>query len=416
MSESPLRVGILTKRCSGLFLGMGRVLYYAGPGCTIIIYILIGTYLWSVTASLGEMAALFPVMGPAYEFARRFVDDSIGMAIAWLSWFSWIAILAAELLAIAQMFKFKVDEEYLRQQNYPYPSIDHPSVEWTTTWDKYSAIWVGLFLVVILGLNMLPARAFGEAAYVSGWLKLVFVIVLILMNVVFASLHRGHDTGTWTYDKPYSFGPQAMVFRVDDDGNSILPPLTGPAGRLAAFWTGLTVTVFSVVGFEAVVLVSPENQHFLEEETIKITSRKISLRVILLYTFAALAVGLNVPTDDPQLGQLVLHGLNGGQSSVFVLAAIRAQVPVLPGFINGFYVFSACATGATALFCASRMLHAIASNQEAWPGDWATESVRTRLERTWYGVPLWSVFVSWLVGAIAILSTPDPASSAVNST
>jgi amino acid transporter len=35
---------------------------------------------------MGEMTALFPVKGPIFEFVRRFVDESIGLATGWITW------------------------------------------------------------------------------------------------------------------------------------------------------------------------------------------------------------------------------------------------------------------------------------------------------------------------------------------
>lgn len=70
----------------GLFLQNGRVIYLAGPGLAWIAYILMGTAIWSAMASLGEMTALFPVPGALFEFPCRFVDESIGYAVGWMSW------------------------------------------------------------------------------------------------------------------------------------------------------------------------------------------------------------------------------------------------------------------------------------------------------------------------------------------
>ena len=47
----------------GLFLQNGRAIYLAGPGLATLAYFLMGTIMWSSTASLGEMTALFPVKG-----------------------------------------------------------------------------------------------------------------------------------------------------------------------------------------------------------------------------------------------------------------------------------------------------------------------------------------------------------------
>ena len=71
----------------GLFLQSGRVIYLAGPGLGTIAYFLTGTIMWSSAACLGEMVALFPVKGPIFEFPRRFLDESLGYAAGWMTWY-----------------------------------------------------------------------------------------------------------------------------------------------------------------------------------------------------------------------------------------------------------------------------------------------------------------------------------------
>jgi len=71
----------------GLFLQSGRVIYLAGPGLGTIAYFLTGTVMWSSAACLGEMAAVFPVKGPIFEFPRRFLDESLGYAAGWMTWY-----------------------------------------------------------------------------------------------------------------------------------------------------------------------------------------------------------------------------------------------------------------------------------------------------------------------------------------
>jgi amino acid transporter len=70
----------------GIFLSSGKVIFLAGPGVAVIVYILMGTCLWAVNASLGEMTALFPVKGPIFEFPSRFIDEAVGFAVGWMAW------------------------------------------------------------------------------------------------------------------------------------------------------------------------------------------------------------------------------------------------------------------------------------------------------------------------------------------
>ena len=85
----------------GLFLQNGRVISLAGPGLAVLAYFLMGTIMWSATASIGEMTALFPVKGPIFEFPRRFLDESCGYATGWMTWCdgSAIKIRASQLIS-----------------------------------------------------------------------------------------------------------------------------------------------------------------------------------------------------------------------------------------------------------------------------------------------------------------------------
>ncbi|KAF2194605.1 hypothetical protein K469DRAFT_686614 [Zopfia rhizophila CBS 207.26] len=113
------RVGI------GPFLQSGRVVYQAGPGLAVVAYILMGTVMASTISCLGEMTALFPVQGPIFKFPLRFLDVGVGYAAGWLAWFSWTVIIAAEVLAVTQLWDFQFSEEYVREVGYP--EITQPS-------------------------------------------------------------------------------------------------------------------------------------------------------------------------------------------------------------------------------------------------------------------------------------------------
>lgn len=73
---------------TGIFLGTGSALAKAGPVSCLISYIFVGSILYSVMASLGEMATFIPAAGSFASYAARFVDPALGFATGWLYWFS----------------------------------------------------------------------------------------------------------------------------------------------------------------------------------------------------------------------------------------------------------------------------------------------------------------------------------------
>ncbi|KAF2094250.1 hypothetical protein NA57DRAFT_80663 [Rhizodiscina lignyota] len=360
----------------GLFLQSGRVIFLCGPGLAVIAYIVTGTVMWSTMASLGEMTAVFPVKGAVFEFPRRFLDNSIGFAVAWLFWFSWVVINAAELLAITQIINFEFPTEYLKEQGYP-----DETLRWPVGQNTSPAVWVFIFLLIVGLVNLLPVRWFGRLEYVFGCIKITFLSGLIFFNVIVNARKRFHDSRFWTYKSPYSFASHNMTVRAD-------PPIVyeGSLGTFTAMWSGMTYIIFSMIGFEVVAITAAENHDLRREETIKLASRKISLRIILFYSLSVFVVGLNVPYTDSQLQQLTINS---------------------PQFFTGFFVFSATTSAINSLYIASRSLHALACLREAWPEWGPIESLRSRLERTKYGVPYVALFVSWLFGLLAFLSTEN---------
>ncbi|KAK4210658.1 amino acid permease-domain-containing protein [Rhypophila decipiens] len=295
----------------GLFLSSGKVIYLAGPGLAVLAYLLMGTLMWSALACMAEMTALFPVKGPTFEFACRFIDESVGYASAWMLWFSYVIVVAAELAAITEIFRFQME-------------------------------------------------------YIFGSLKLVLLVIFILINTILNARQRYHDSRFWTYESPLGFAQQ------DDMVVTSQVTLHGSTSTFVALWTAMVTSFFSLMGWDVILLTAPENRDLARDETIKMSTRKITLRVMLLYALAVFTVGLNVPANDAQLRNLTLNGVGGGSTSVFVLAAIREHVVGFPHFLNGFYIFSACTTGIASLYSASRILHAIASLRDAWPSyTWA---------------------------------------------
>ncbi|KAF2744533.1 hypothetical protein M011DRAFT_470381 [Sporormia fimetaria CBS 119925] len=381
----------------GLFLQSGKIIYMAGPGLAIVAVLLASSVMWSVIACLGEMTALFPVQGPLFEFPGRFIDEAVGYATGWISWFAWVVILAAEVLAVAQMWKFRFDPQYLSDVGYPDKQLG-----WST--EGYSpAVWVFLFLILIGLVNLLPVRQYGQIEYVFGVLKILFISGLIVFNVVISAMQKvPHGNHFWTWNKPYGFSSDRFHVHPSHDPNSGVI-LSGAQGHFLALWTSVVSALFSFVGFETIAITAAENKDLEKHETIKLATKKLTLRITILYVLGTFVGGLNVPYNDPNLVDIQINSIRAGHNSIFVLAAVRNHLRHWPSFFNGFFVFSAATSGINSLYNSSRLLHALASIPEAWP-LWA-QNFRRRLERTTSrGVPLGTVAASWCVGLIAFLA------------
>jgi amino acid transporter len=297
------------------------------------------------------------------------------------------------------MFKFQFDPSYLEAVEYP-----DDSLQWKAGVTTSPAVWVGIFLIITLLINLLPVRQYGRIEYIVGCLKIIFLVGVIMFNIIINARKRFHTDSFWTYDTPWGFSSQNMTIIASSPENPGLV-FKGSLGKLCATWSAMTTTLFSLMGWEIILFTAAENYDLRRTETVKLATRKIAIRVLLLYTLAAFTVGLNVPYTDDNLRNLTINGISGGQNSIFIIAAVREHVKFLPHLMNGFFIFSGTSTAINSLYGASRVLHALASIREAWPQWGPIESVRSRLERTRLGVPMTAVFVSWLIGLLAFLST-----------
>ncbi|KAE9965493.1 hypothetical protein BLS_007615 [Venturia inaequalis] len=234
----------------GLFLQNGRAIHYAGPGMATLAYILSGTIIWSAASCLGEMTALFPVKGPIFELTKRFLDQSVGYATAWLTWFGWIMLIAAELVAITHMFKFEYPPELLAQAGYPSSTLSFaPNIS--------PGVLILIFIPFILLFNLVPVKSFGQMEYIFGTTKMMFVCVMIVLNTVIHAWNRADKGHFWTYNQPYSFAAKNITLA---DGTIV----NGGIAQLAGMWEAMTTSIFGLIGIETVAITAAVAVTYLE--------------------------------------------------------------------------------------------------------------------------------------------------------
>lgn len=258
----------------------------------------------------------------------------------------------------------------------------------------------------MLFINMLPVRIYGEIEYVFGCFKIVMMVLMIMYNIIISGVvaSRHEHSRFWTYCEPYSFFNNTL----DIGGHHFF----GNAARLLGLWSSMNTVFFSMQGMFSVSVTAAENRRLETEETVKIATRKVALRVITLYVLLVFSVGLNVPMNDPEILDFAVNSIRQGNHSPFMVACVRAGTLGLPHLLNAFWIFSAFSCGVNGLYTASRLLHALASIRNAWPERlfW----LKNRLERTTSkGVPLAAVVASWLFAFLGFLGCQPNAAKAL---
>src|SRR5690242_15444145 len=143
---------------TGLFLGTGKSLATGGPASILIAYSIVGAIVFITMLSLGEMASFAPVAGSFCTYAGRYVDDALGFALTYNYWLNDAVSTAADIIALQLLLQFWTD-------NFPGWAISL------------------IFLVLVIGLNFLTVRVYGEVEYWLSLLKVVTIVIFIIVGI-----------------------------------------------------------------------------------------------------------------------------------------------------------------------------------------------------------------------------------------
>ncbi|KAK5660819.1 hypothetical protein OQA88_12188 [Cercophora sp. LCS_1] len=305
---------------TGFFLGSGTALSKAGPVGCLISYIFVGTILWSVMVSLGEMATYFPTAGAFSSYATRFVDPSLGFAMGWLYWFSWSITYALSLTAAGLIIQY---------------------------WDEdfNIGIVIAIFWVVFTLINYLPVRWYGE---LEMWLSSLKVITIIGF-IIFAICVAGGVGDEGVIGFKYWSDPGPFREYVQE----------GSAGKFVGFWAVLIQASFAYQGAELVGVGAGEARD--PRKTVPRAIRTTFWGIMSLFVISIFLMSMIVRSDDPSL----LTEASNASASPLVIAAVRAGVKVLPDIINAVLLTAVLSAANSNVYSGSRILVALADEGQA---------------------------------------------------
>ncbi|KAJ5784318.1 Amino acid/polyamine transporter I [Penicillium pulvis] len=295
---------------TGLWVGTGQALYYAGPGGIALTYTLTAIIVYAQYCSIGEMMAYKPVHGGFIRTCVEYVDPAYGFAVGINFWFAWVMIIPAEITAAVSVLKF-----------------------WPETDALPLAVYITIFLVVIALANLFHVRIYGYIEYYMSFIKCAAIILMIFFLFIMTS-----------GGIPATHGP--IEFRYWKNPGAFK---NGMKGIAKAF----VQAAFSFGGGEHVAVIAGEIAN--PRNTIKKTVRPVFWRMFTFFVVNIWLVGMCVPSDDTDLATA-----SGTLASPFVLAIKRADVWGLAHAINGFIFLSVISCGITSVYVASRSLTALA--------------------------------------------------------
>lgn len=331
---------------TGLFVGSGSTLAHGGPGSIIIDYTLMGFMILTVLFALGELASLYPLPGAFSAYSRRFVDPALGFAIGYNYLMQWLATFPLEFTAATIVISY-----WNKDESMPNGAI------------------VAIFWVFIIILNLFGARGYAEFEFCATSLKMLTLIGFIICAAVIdcGGAPNGGYRGAGTWYNPGAFN-----------------------NNFKGFCSVLTTAAFAFTGTEVLGLAAAESSN--PRKFMPRACKLVMYRVIVFYALSLFMVTLLVPYDHPML--TVGKSGNNPNSSPFVLAIKSGGIRVLPDIVNAVIMLSAISVSNSAVFAASRTLHALA-------GQGMAPQIFAYVDRA--GRPLVAAILSLLFGALAFM-------------
>ncbi|KAI5460500.1 amino acid permease/ SLC12A domain-containing protein [Mariannaea sp. PMI_226] len=345
---------------TGLIIGTGTGLVRGGPGSLLVAYSVVGAVVFFVMTALGEMATMYPMDKGFGGYATRFVDPALGYATGWNYFFKYAVVLANNLTAAGIIIQY-----------------------WRP--DLNVAIFVTVFLVVIISVNLLHVSFFGEAEFWMSSLKLLVMVTLILTCFIISMGGQpSHKRIGFAYWKdPGAFGSYL---------------LKGDKGRFLGWWAAMIQSTFAYTGTEVVGVAFGEAPN--PKKTIPKAIRQTLGRIVFFYIIGALTLGMAVPyTNDRLIGGTKQK--TGAGASPFVIAVQLAGIPIFPDVINACLLVFVLSAANSDIYIGSRTLFGLAHDRQA-------PEVFKRTNRS--GVPIWGVAFTSAFAALAYMNASKSSS------
>ncbi|KAI8629282.1 putative amino acid permease [Xylariaceae sp. FL1651] len=329
---------------TGLFVASGRALESGGPASVLLAYLIIGTMLYCTVQALGELAVSFPVAGSFSAYSTRFLHPSWGFAMGWNYALQWLIALPLEIISASIVTTY-----------------------WNSNLNK--AIFVTIFLLVVIGINLCGVKGYGEAEFFFAIIKVIAVIGFILLGIV---LNIGGVPGDGYIGGRYWKDPGALH--------------NGFKGLCSVFVTA----AFAFAGTELVGLAAAETAN--PRKSLPTAIKQVFWRITLFYIVALTLIGLLVRYDDSRLTD---NTDVPAMASPFVIAIENAGIEVLPSIMNVVILIAVLSVGNSSVFGSSRTLAALADQNQA-------PQILSYVDRR--GRPLIAIVVSSSVGLLAYLA------------
>jgi L-asparagine transporter-like permease len=293
---------------TGLFLGSGLAIGYAGPA-VLLSFAIAGFAAVVMVFSLAEMAAMHPAAGSLGTYAEMYLNPWAGMVVRYTYWMCQVVAVGAEAVAAGL---------------------------YMTYWFADSPVWLWSlsFALLLVFFNSRSVNYFGAIEY---WFASIKVVAIIAFIIIGAAAILG-------------IGMRPVGFH----NLTGLPGGFMPMG-FGGVWMAVIVGVLSFFGIEVIAVTSGEVRDPIR--TIPAALRTMVMRLFLFYVLALGIVVTFVPWTET--GAAVVT------QSPFVRVFANSGIHHAAGIMNFVVLTAALSSMNTNVYLCSRMLFSLARGEYA---------------------------------------------------
>jgi amino acid transporter, AAT family len=292
---------------TGLFLGSGLAVGYAGPG-VLISYGIGALIAYMMMLVLSEMAIAIPTAGSFGTYAQLYLGPWAGFVVRYTYWAVQVMAIGGEATAAGLYMQFWL------------PNIP--------VW-----VWVVVFSAGLVLVNALSVNVFGTFEYWFAMIKVVAIIAFIITGLIVIFGIHGVSTASHNYVGHGGFFPHG----------------------LSGVWLAVLVAIFSFYGVEVVAVTGGEAER--PEQSLPRAMRAMVVRLILFYILSLAIMLAIVPWTKT--------GAKVVTASPFVLALSAVHIPAAASIMNFVIITAALSSMNTNLYLTTRMIYSLARSNEA---------------------------------------------------
>ncbi|KAJ2222087.1 hypothetical protein H4R99_006713 [Coemansia sp. RSA 1722] len=317
---------------TGLFIGSGSTLSYAGPAGSLVAYLVIGSMVFFVCTSLGEMSTFIPTPDPFNHFAARFMDPSLGFAFGWNYWYSWMVTVGSELVACGLIVQFWL------------PNLT-------------GIIWSIIALVAMFLLNAISVKGYGESEFWMSSLKVLTVFVFLIVGILTVTGVTGGD-----YIGGRNWHTEGAPFK----------------DHVVGILKACIVAAFSFQGTEIIGVTVGESAN--PRRDVPRAIRSVFWRILFFYISSILIIGLVIRNDNANLANA--SSVSDVAISPFTMVFQKAGADWAAHIMNAIVLVTILSAGNSGLYACTRVMWVLAKEGKA--PRWFRKVTKG-------GVPFWAL-------------------------